>query len=236
MRIKIPTLFLFAILTSFVGNPLFPIGAEAQTIPSPYRFIEGRHTVGLFGGPFSMGRGELSLGPGNGTALGAVYGIEVRGPLALEANVLAIRANREIYRPTASQTIESMGAVTTNLVGAEVRLRFSVTGARTWNGLAPYLFGGGGLVTPTGGRTEIEAEFNDAQYLDFKRKGVWSVGAGTRWYLTPQIGIRAEASYRTWVIKVPAAFSLITLPSGLTPLGEERVGGLSLTVGATFGL
>jgi hypothetical protein len=219
-----------------VGSPLLPIRVEAQTIPSPYRFIEGRHSIGLIGGPFSMGRGELRLGPGSGTAVGAVYGIEVKGPLALEANVLAIRADREIYRPTSTQTIDSMGSVTPTLVGAEIRLRFTLTGQRTWNGLAPYLFGGGGMVTPTGGRTEIEAEFNDAQYLDFERKGVWSVGAGTRWYPTPKIGIRAEATYRTWVIEVPTAFSLVTLPSGLPPSEEERLGGLSLTVGATFGL
>jgi hypothetical protein len=92
------------------------------------------------------------------------------------------------------------------------------------------------MVTLRGGRTTVEAEFNDAQFLDFERKGLWTAGVGTRWYPTSQIGIRAEATYRTWMIEVPSAFSLVTLPNGLSPLGEERVGGVSLTLGATFGL
>jgi hypothetical protein len=236
MRTNLPFYPFLVILACFIGGVLLPIGAQAQTIPSPYSFIEGRHTIGIIGGPFFMGRGELRLGPGNGTAIGGTYGLEVKGPFAAEVNVLAIRADREVYRPTSSQTIEYLGDVTSSLIGAEVRLRFSIPGPRTWHGISPYIVGGGGMVVSTGGRSSLEADFNDAQYLDFERKGVWSAGAGTRWYPTPSIGIRAEATYRTWTIEVPTAFSIIVLPSGVTPLGEQRVGGVSLTLGATFGL
>lgn len=235
MRTKLQTLPLLATFAALFAG-LFPLVAGAQTVPSPYRFIEGRHTLGIIGGPFNMGRGELRLGPGTGTAIGLTYGLEVKGPVALEANLLSIRANREVYRPTASQTIESLGDVTTDLIGAEVRARFSIPGARTWHGFSPYLVGGGGLFANLGGRSSLEEDFNGAQYLEFDNKGVWIAGVGTRWYPTSSIGIRAEATWRTWIIEVPSGFSLITLPDGSPPLSEERVGGVSLTLGATFGL
>lgn len=183
-----------------------------------------------------MDRGELRLGPGTGTAVGITYGLEVKGAVALEANVLSIRANREVYRPTTTQTIEFLGDVTTDLIGAEIRARFSIPGARTWHGFSPYLVGGGGMFATMGGRSELEVDLNPAQYLEFDRKGVWLAGAGTRWYPTESVGIRAEATWRTWVIEVPSAFSLVTLPIGRPPLSEERVSGISLTLGATFGL
>ena len=235
MPIKYLNSIILSTLTGVLLGLLAPTHAAAQSIPSPYKFIEGRYSLGFFAGSFDMGRGELRLGPGKGPTAGILFGVEVRGPLAFEIGLSSIRANREIYRVTTTQQIEYVTDDVTDLLAAEGRVRFSLTGARTWHGFTPYVLGGGGVVRRIGGRAPEEAEFPPQQIFDFRTEFFLSGGTGVRWYPTDNFSLRAEGVFRSWILESPAAYALTTLPNGQSPLGEERVGGLTLLVGASLG-
>ena len=51
------------IAVTFVGLSCSP-GANAQTIPSPYRFLEHTHDAGVMFGVVQENRGALGIGPG----------------------------------------------------------------------------------------------------------------------------------------------------------------------------
>ena len=64
------------------------VPAHAQTIPSPYRFVDTRQEVGLFAGSSSVSKGRFGFGPGGGLGAGARWGIDLSGPLGFEACLL----------------------------------------------------------------------------------------------------------------------------------------------------
>jgi hypothetical protein len=112
--------------------------AAAQSITSPYQFLEGRHEVGLAIHQVPGSRGTMQLGPGGGLKIGARYGIELGGPFALEFHGFVLPTDRKVRIPTPDgMAIEDRGSADMNVVGIDGRLRFSLTGARTWNRLAP---------------------------------------------------------------------------------------------------
>src|SRR5262245_16119602 len=72
MRLR--TVCLMMSLTVLAGR------ASAQTINSPYRFIDQSQTAGLWGGTVTSASGTLDIGPQGGPVLGARYGIRLSGP------------------------------------------------------------------------------------------------------------------------------------------------------------
>ncbi len=177
-----------------------------QTIPSPYRFIESRHDAGLFVGGVQGDRGALRLGPGAGLMTGARYGIHATGPLTFEASTFLLVSDREVYTPDGAGGLRRLGTANSYVGSAQVLVRLTVTGSRTWHGLAPFLLAGGGLTGDFAGPSDLEADFRRGERYDFGPAMIVTLGAGTRWYVTDRLSFRLEGVFHLWRLTTPRSF------------------------------
>lgn len=198
---------LFAIVAMVTALPV-----RGQTIPSPYEFVDTKHEVTLFVGQAGANRGVADLGPGGGTFLGARYGIELGGPFALELNTFFLPTDRKIYDPQdTDEPLPALRGTENSLVAViDGRVRFSLTGARTWNGLAPFLTAGGGLAGDMNrGRSRLEdepTELRADETFSFGPSFMGLLGGGTRWLPTDHWTVRVEAALHLWRVGTPQAF------------------------------
>ncbi len=192
-------------------------GTAQERITSPYRFIEGRHEAGGYMAHVPGNRGAMGLGPGGGVLAGARYALDVGGgPFALEFGGFLLPTDRRIRFPAADGTISDELGETDALVAAlETRVRFTLTGPRTWYRTAPFLSMGGGLVGSFSGRTAEERELPDNVIAGFGPSFLGTLGAGTRFFITEQLVIRFEANAYYWKMGTPEGFRV---------LDEEQVG------------
>lgn len=183
----------------------------AQTIPSPYRYIEPTQSVSLYTGYVETDRGERDLAPHSAPIVGAVYSIRFAGPVAGELGVGFLPSNRTVYgRPGVADTVLTpFGEGSAPLLLAEAGLRFNLAGPRTWRGLAPFVGASGGLITDLAGRTtaEREAEIPIDQAVDFGPAFAVGVSAGTDWFLTERLSLRATGRGSFWRFSTPEGFT-----------------------------
>lgn len=179
--------------------------AAAQTVPSPYRFVDERHEVGGFIAAVSGNRGEMELGPGGGILFGARYSIELGGPFALEASSFLLPTDRQVRVPDAEGP-RDLGTADALVGGLDARIRLGLTGARTWNRLAPFVLAGGGVAGDLYGRSELEEAFPDEVSFRFGPSFLGVLGGGTRWLPADRITLRADVILNLWKVGTPDAF------------------------------
>lgn len=195
------------ILSVLVGFAL-PLarGLDAQTIPSPYTFIERRQEGGVFSGYVTSETGRFHLGPSGGLLLGGRYGLELSGPLGLEGAVGFTTGERDIVNP-ARVTDQTIGQADVILTTVDARLRFSFAGARAWHRLSPFLTVGGGLAFDIAADPALEADLEPADVFEFGTSFYGTLGTGTRWFLTDRFALRLDGVFSLWGIDTPPGFS-----------------------------
>ncbi len=194
---------------------------EAQVIPSPYDFIDTRQEFGIFAGHMESDRGRFSLGPDAGVAYGARYSIKLGGgPLAFEAIGFGLPTTRHIVDPREDEADQVLQDVDSFVLGADVRLRFSLTGPRTWRNFSPY--GSVGLGAAIDARSVDVEDLPIEAELDFRfGPAFMGVGAaGVRWLPFERIGLRGETSLHFWRLGTPRGFA--GLEDELGPIPEQE--------------
>jgi hypothetical protein len=225
---------------SFLRLPLLalvllalPAWSAAQTIPSPYRFLDTRHDAGILVGLMNENRGELDLGPGGGVFAGLRYGIELGGPFAFEASGYLLPTDRKVYNPRSDAGLEYLGDTNALLGAIDARIRFGLTGPRTWNGLAPFVHVGGGLVGDFSGRSSLEEAFEPEDRFSFGPSFLGILGGGTRWTPFDRLTFRGEWTLHIWKLGTPRAF--FTLRDELASIPEQEWPGVgSFVLGASL--
>lgn len=194
--------------------------SESQTVPSPYRFVDTVHDVNFLVGVASENRGHLDLGPGGGPLMGLRYSFHLSGPFALETLGFLLDTDRRVFDPTGEDGLEELGT-TSSIVGSmDGRIRFTLTGDRTWNQLAPFVQAGAGLVGDVKGRARIEEEMSDDARFNFGPSLLGVLGAGTMWLPGDRFGIRAEVVMHIWKLGTPRAFR--NLEEELGPISDQE--------------
>jgi len=221
------------LVTLAFGATLAPGALTAQTIPSPYKFLESKQEGGLFAGTISPGTGRFGFGPGPGGAWGVRYGVNISGPFGLEGVVTHLPTTRDIVDPGRAEGDRVIGEISSQLVMIDGRLRFALTGDRTWHNLSPFILTGGGVVF------DVSKDDSDAELIlandrfDFGTSFLGLLGGGLRWLPTPRILVRADLSLLLWQLKTPQGYS--DPERALTGVDEkEWVSGPSFTVGIAF--
>ncbi len=210
---------------------LAPGALRAQTIPSPYRFIETKQEFGLFSGYGSQGTGRFGYGPGHGLLFGGRYAVRLHGPLALEASTSFFSGNRDVMNPARPEGDQKIGEASFLISTIDVGLRFSLVGDRTWHGLDPFIDFGIGYAADMGGARPTDKLLPEADRYSFGSSFHGLLGAGTRYFITDRIGLRADATFSFWKLHTPPGFADPDRGYTNVPRGEW-VGGTHLTLTA----
>lgn len=233
--------------TALLAALALTLGARAgaaQTIPSPYRYIEPANAVGvtvgyLFTDPNVSLTDSTSaeLGHQPAPVFGLRYQVRASGPLSVDLSAGISPGERKLYGPqynadSSTVVAQDLGiTVPSTVVMADAGLRFTVTGARTWNRLAPFVAGNGGIVADIRGTFNEETAAELPATALFRFGPAFAVGGalGTDWFPNQRTSVRLELQGRLWRMRTPGGL--------LSDRNEERrewnpVGGL--TVGGAF--
>lgn len=206
------------VLTLAIAAPVALIvpDAAAQTIPSPYRYIEETQSAGVFAGYVFADRGDNEIGPHSAPLLGGTYGIRLGGPVSGEALVAVAPSRRTVFRSAIGgeeEPLTEIGETSALLALASAGLKLHLTGPRTWRGIAPYAAGGLGFVTDLARSPDGEDEIPETERFEFGPSFAVSLGAGTDWFPSERLALRIEARDLVW---------RLTTPSGLAPQLQEQ--------------
>lgn len=210
-----------------------PHQLEGQTIPSPYRYFESRQEAGAFGGYLSLGTGTFGYGPKPGLLVGGRYGIQLGGAFGLDGVVSLNPTTRDVVDPTREGGTRVVGEADALLLTIDARLRFSLTGDRTWNGLNPYFLMGGGVAWDLAGSSNFDALILPKDRFKFGTKFLALFGAGTRWFVSERLLVRADFSVNMIQLSTPLGY--LEPDRGLGAVGEkEWVSGPAISLGAAW--
>ena len=218
--------------------------AAAQTVPSPYRHIETSQSIAVTAG-YLFTDPEVTLtdstsaelGHRSAPVVGLRYQLRASGPLSIEFSAAVSPGERNLYGPAYNAdstvvTAEDLGvAVPSTIVMGDVGLKFNLTGARTWNGLAPYFSAAGGIVGDIRGTLPEEREADIPATARFRFGPAFAVGGalGTDWFPNRRTSLRLEAQGRLWRMRTPSG--LLTNRNADQREWNPVVG---LTLGAAF--
>ena len=180
--------------------------AAAQSIPSPYRYIEERQEIGVFAAPFLGDTGQLDLGPGPGFIAGVRWGIDLSGPLGLEAVGSWVSATRDVINPRRQEGDRKVAEADVGLIFIDARLRFALTGRRTWHGFQPFIFAGAGVGFDVLGTRPEDGRLPEAERFEFGTQFAGSTGAGFRFLLGRRWVVRADATLFLYQVDTPNGF------------------------------
>lgn len=216
--------------------------AGAQEIRSPYRFIERGLSVTPYAGYLWTGSvltlsdsTEADLGPRSAPVFGARFQARVGGPLAVDVNLGIMPTDRKVYiaeafRDSTEIRVTDTGRTANALIGmAELGVRFTLTGGRTWNGFAPFIGANGGLAMDLAGSSDAEDDVPETERFDFGPGFAVGVGVGTDWFLTQRFSVRAELQGRLWRLEAPGGF----LPRNESDL-SEWASASGITLGGSY--
>ena len=204
-----------ALITSLHAVP-----AAAQTIDSPYRFVERSQALGVWGGWASPGRGSLNLGPEAGPVFGVRYTLRVTGAINVEGDASYLASRRIVYDTVPADTaLRRAGEADMNVLAASANLRFDITGPRTWNRLQPFVVLGAGLAFDLAGDSPAESSLAEDIRFDFGTRFTGTVGGGVEAHLFERISVRADARAILWKLNTPRPF-LFGEPGTYRPADE----------------
>lgn len=209
--------------------------AAAQSIPSPYRFIEKGQSAGVLLTYENAEPGRFDLGPRPGISVGARYSVEVSGPVGLDLQASAFPTTRNVINPARLEGDRVIDEAEMTLISAEARFRFTLTGRRSWNRLAPFVFLGAGIAFDIQGDQQEDQALQEADRFDFGTKFLGSAGAATRIFITDRIVGRVEAGLRLYQVDTPSGFLDTTreLDLGTVP-EDEWVNSATLSLGISY--
>jgi hypothetical protein len=184
----------------------FPDPGATQTVPSPYRFVETRQEGGAFVGYVRAATGRFDLGPRSGVLFGVRYALDVSGPFGLEGAVSYFPTTRDVIDPGRPEGERVRGEADVSMLVFDARLRFTLTGRRTWNGLSPFVFAGAGGAIDVAGDPEEDALLREEDRFDLGFALMGALGGGVRWMITDDLLLRGDAQLTLWQLDTPEGF------------------------------
>jgi opacity protein-like surface antigen len=166
---------------------------------SPYKTLRYGQFIGVNGGYFRGDGGQIGVAPHNGGTVGLRY--DFLGAGTISVGLAATYAHLERFIVDRYRPIETgkTGPFSQKTMMFEAIIQFNLTGSKTWNGIAPYVSTGLGVVLAS-------ATPADTSTFKFRTKGALTPGLGARVFLTPRLFLRLEARSTFWQISYPAVF------------------------------
>lgn len=222
------TLLLFAVV--FLPSR----GVDAQTIPSPYAFVERGQEAGVVAGWFAAGTDRFGLGPKSGPVYGLRYAVSVSDALALEAVASSVATTRDVVNPNRLEGDRVVEEAESFLTMLEARIRFALTGNRTWHGIQPFTLIGAGFGWDAAGRQVEDQQISEEFRYDFGTRFTGSFGGGVRWILSDRFHLRADVNAQLYRVENPDGYRDGTIDFGAPVPESQWVTSQVFTAGFAF--
>lgn len=214
------------VLAALLPLPLLaqePDRDPEEHIDSPYRWIERGLRVGLYGGYHAADRGNLEFGQGSTVVGGGRLRIRVSSPLTLEVGAVYGPASRWVIDPRLQTGPAPADTVSAGWLRAEAGVQLGLTGARTWNGIHPYLLFGGGFlfgVDEEVGEAFAAPELAGFRY-DISTAPHLYAGLGIELFPSDRIGIGLELRDYLVRLRAPEGFFAPDILGTIEEAGAE---------------
>lgn len=185
------------LLLSAAGPAFAQVGHDPAR--SPYRTLRYGQFIGLTGGHFGGGGGQIGLAPHKGETLGLRYDFLGAGTVTLGLSATYMRLERLIVDPDKPLGTGTIGPVAVNTGLFEGIFQLNITGGKTWRGIAPFASAGLGLAL-------TERTPADSSEFKFRLKAAFTPGIGARIFLSERLFLRVEARTTFWQVSYPQTF------------------------------
>lgn len=212
---------LAALFSSGIGTPA--LGQAQERIDTPYDWLDRSLRVGVFAGHVSTARGESEIGLGSSSIFGARFRTRVSSPLSLELGLGYGSSDRFVIDPRLEDGPAPVDTVEVGWLLIEGGFQIALTGARTWNGLQPYVtLTGGVLLGVDEEQSDSLAAPEDAPFrYEVGTAGSFSGGIGVEWVPTERFGLGLELRDHLWRIKTPDGFFQSAILERIEELGLD---------------
>jgi hypothetical protein len=225
------------LLALLLSAPGVLAAQEVGTAPehSPFQDILTHEGFTLFAGRFAGNPNDAHTGVRPGLMLAGRLNVRLSGALDISATFGEAFTSR-LQINAGGDTARIMGNLKVRLLAADLGLQLNLTGDKTWHRLAPYVYIGGGITTPSAkvvdpGGFELGTNFDVVPAL------------GTRLFVSR--GLELQFEVRDYYYRYNFPLSYITVPYAghpdYSPINSVLVGDhvwynhLALWVGVTYG-
>lgn len=206
-------------------------GAQVGHLPenSPYRDVESRQEVTVFGGRFNAGRDLIGVAPRGGPMYGLRYEVHVGGPAFLMARWSHVNSERFPVDPTKSGSAAQLGQRNVSLNLYDVDLVLDLTGQKSFHHLIPVVNFGAGVAS-------CSCTVKPDPYT-FGTPFAFSFGGGLRYVPGGRFQLRADLGDYLYQLKYPTTYYLNNGSGSTVPAKQARSfwkNNRALTVGASL--
>lgn len=195
-----------------------PVMAQVGHAPdrSPYRDRDHNREWTVFGGNYSAERDPIGVAPSDGTLTGVRWQMHLTGPMYFGLRFAGGSIARTVIDPTKRIAERVVGTERVPMAFADAGLEMSLTGHKTWRGLAPFLNGGLGFSADLRGK-------NDVGSYRFGIPFTMTLGTGVSWTPARNWSVRVDLSNYIYRISYPNTYYLKTTEDpAVLPTGAAR--------------
>jgi hypothetical protein len=212
------------LLITLCASPL-----AGQRIESPFRYIETANSVTIFGGYIEIDEGAFDMAPTSAPFFGARYGRRLTGPLSADVGFgLSYTDRTGFLREEQAGPLQPLGSTNLVMMVGEAGLRFSLTGQRTWHGVAPFVAGTIGFVSDLTSGDTFELQVPSDQLFRFGPGFAVAGGVGSEFFLTEGFSLRLDIRDHLWRLAYPGGLS------GTGQREDEWTHNFSFTLGGAY--
>jgi hypothetical protein len=177
-----------------------PAAAQVGHTPegSPYRDLEFKEELGVYGGTMSARSDRAGVLPQSGPLVGLRYQVHIAGPISFAANLSSAFSQRNVIDPTKPAASRLLRTEDVQVYAADVGLALAVTGRKSWHFIVPEVRAGVGALTTS-------KNLNEAGYR-FGTPFAFTLGGGLRLVGRGRLQLRADVSERLFKQKYPPSF------------------------------
>jgi hypothetical protein len=197
---------------------------------SPFRDLEYRHELTLFGGTYSAGKDPAGVAPRGGPMAGLRYELRVGGPAHLMVRAAYVSSERRALNPSEPAATRDLGIHSASLTMIDAGISVNLTGRKSWRRLVPTVNAGAGFVS---GGKDVE---NDP--YRFGTPFAITYGAGLRYVPGGRFAMRLGVDGYFHKLEYPPAY-YATTSDGTSVLDPRQStnfwkNNVALTIGASY--
>ena len=221
-----------AVALALTGTPaLAQVDVGYPPPNSPFRDLEFRHELTLFGGYYLAAKDAAGSAPRSAPMEGLRYELVVGGPAQLVFRLARVHSDRHVIDPLEPRATRELGVQSWPVYLTDLGFSLNLTGQRSWHGIVPVVSAGIGLASDLDKKDDKDP-FNVGTTFAF------SFGTGLRIVPGGRFQLRADAGTWMYQYKYPSTY-FATTSDNTTVLGEKQAKNfwkknLGLTLGASY--